>query len=167
MPNPMLNISFKNNSDQRFIEALRSKPSRAIAVLQTKLNALLFQLSSYIVGQKLSAQVLHRRTGVLAGSVRAIPAHLEGTKLVGAVQAGGGPAFYGRVHEYGGPRAYQIIAVKARALAFLSHGKQVFAQSIMHPPAIQRAFMRPSLDENAGNIRAQLQAALDAELNKL
>src|SRR5258708_4124488 len=160
----MLKISFLGGSDQRLVEGLRAKGPAIIQVLMTKLNALIFILQSYIVSRKLSGQVLNRRTGVLAGSVRAIPAVLEGTKIVAAVEAAGGPAFYGAVHEYGGSGAYPIVATRARALAFLMDGKKVFARSVMHPPAKVRPFMAPALEENAADIEAQLRVALDEEL---
>jgi hypothetical protein len=160
----MLKISMTGG--ERLVEGLKTKPVTILNVLSSKLTQLMFQLQRYIVTQKLSGQILKRRTGILAGSVRAIPATLEGTKIVAAVEAGGGPAFYGAVHEHGGTHAYPIVAVRARALAFMMDGKKVFAKSVMHPAAQMRAFMAPSLAENEANIRAELQLALDQELNK-
>lgn len=156
----MLNISFEG-TDQRVIQALEQKGPRLVEVLMGKLTELMLQLKTYIVEQKLSGQVLSRRSGVLSGSIRAIPATLEGTKIVGAVEGGGGPAFYAAVHEYGGSAPYQIIATRARALAFVMGGKQVFANSVTHPPAIARPFMSTSLAENAATIEAELRAAVD------
>ena len=132
----------------------------------TKLNALLLQLQSHIIGQKLSGQVLQRRTGMLASSVRVIPAKFSGTKIVGAIEAGRSAALYAGVHEYGGSHAYQILSVKARALSFVLDGRRVFAKSVLHPPARQRAFMRPSLDENAASIQEELSEALNREINE-
>jgi hypothetical protein len=163
----MLRISFADNSDQRLVETLRTKGPRIIAVLMTKLNALMIQLQSYIVSNKLSGQVLARRTGILAGSIRAIPATVEGAKIVAAVEGGGGPAFYGRIHEEGPEQgAYPIVAVRARALSFVMGGKQVFVKSVMHPAVRMRPFMAPSLDENAATIEAELRAAVDQEINQ-
>jgi phage gpG-like protein len=118
------------------------------------------------VSKKLSGQILHRRTGKLSSSVRALPTTLSGTSIIGGVQAGGGPSFYGAVHEFGGTRAYPIIAVKARALRFVMNGKTSFARSVMMPPAKIRAFAGPSLDENAEMMRAELQAALDKAIQE-
>ena len=67
------------------------------------------------------------RSGILRGSVRIVPAAIEGGKITGAVAAGSGPSnLYGSVHELGGSRSYQIMSVKARALHFISNGKEVF-----------------------------------------
>src|SRR5882757_1810462 len=150
----MLRISF-NGSDQRLIAALRSKPQAIFRVLTTKLSALMFQLQVKIVTEKLSGQTLKRQTGKLAGSIRALPTVTEGSKILGGVEGAGGPAFYGAVHEYGGTAAYQIVAVRARALRFVMDGKVVFARSVIHPPAKVRAFMGPSLDESADTIRTE------------
>jgi hypothetical protein len=162
----MLRITLNPGSRERLLAAFKAKGPRIASVLQSKLTALMFQLSAFVVSKKLSGEVLKRRTGILAGSVHAVPATFQGTSMVGSVQAAEGPAFYGRIHEYGGSGAYPIIATKARALAFMSHGKQVFAKSVMHPAAMARAFMSTSLAENAANIREQLQSALDAEMDK-
>lgn len=155
---PTLKVSFKTPAS---IEALQTKGPQIIQVLRTKLTALLFQLQSYVVSQKLSGQILNRRTGILSGSIRANPATLEGTIISGNVQGAGGPAFYGAVHELGGSKEYSIVPVKARALSFIRDGQRVFAKRVMHPPLRQRAFMGPSLDENAAKIKSELNAALN------
>ena len=160
----MLNITLQGG--EKLIAALRSKPAEVLAVLTTRVNVLMVQLQSKIVGEKLSGQVLQHRTGKLAASIRAEAAHLEGTKIVGAVYGAGGPAFYGAIHEYGAPDPWAIMAVNARALHFLSEGREVFAKSVTHPPLPIRGFMSPSLDEMAPTIQTELQSAIDAELEK-
>lgn len=169
----MLRISFAANSDQRLVQALERKGPAIVRVLMGKVNELMIMLQSYIVAQKLSGQSLRRRTGVLAGSIRYVPASIEGTTIVGSVQGAGGPAWYGKLFE--DPRAdgeggvghsWQITAVRARALAFMVDGKKVFARSVMHPGLAARPYMTPSLDENEARIRTELQAALDEEANK-
>lgn len=169
----MLDIYFADNSDRRLVESLREKGPAIIRVLMSKLNELMIQLQSYIVAQKLSGQSLRRQSGRLAGSIRYIPAVLEGTVIVGAVEGAGGPAWYGKLYEDpeaggtgGVSHSWQITATKARALSFVVDGRRVFARSVIHPPLAARPFMTPSLDENAGNIEAQLRAALDAELSR-
>ena len=125
----------------------------------------MFQLSAYVVGKKLSGQVLHRRSGVLSASVRAIPSTITPSKIIAGVEAGSGPAgMYAGVHEFGGSRAYEIMSVKKRALRFFVDGKAVYARKVTHQPAGIRAYMSPSLTENAGKIQTDLQAALDAAI---
>lgn len=145
------------------LQALRAKGGRVIEVLMTRSNALMLQLQSKIVSEKLSGQVLARRTGMLSASVNAIPASLDmdNLKIRFGVESSGGPAWYGRLFEEGGSdHAYKIMATKARALAFLNHGKQVYAKAVMHPPQQQRAFMRPSVEEFMPVIQAELNEAV-------
>jgi hypothetical protein len=164
----MLRISFQ--SDPRVIEGLKTKGSQIVQTLSVKLTALMLQLSSYVVSRKLSGQILHRVTGVLAGSVQAVPTVQEGTRLIGAVESSGGVAFYGRIFELGeaahGGVGTWVVPVKARALSFVTHGQRVFATRVLRPPLAARPFMSTSLAENAEKIRAELNAALDEVLPK-
>ncbi len=164
MPDPILNISFTTRPE--VITALQTKGTRIVQVLTVQLNKLMFMLQSYIAGQKLSGQVLKVQTGVLRASVRAIPATLEGTNILAGVESSGGPSWYGKIHEYGGSHAYSIVAVKARALRFVMGGRVVFAKRVLHPAIAARPFMRPSLEENADQIRAELNAAINGVINE-
>ncbi len=161
---PLLEITLKSDL-RKLYDALKSKPQAIVDVLTTRLNIVLTQLQRYVIVQKLSGQVLHRRTGALAGAVRVVSAHAEGTQIKGGVTAAGSPAsLYGRVHEVGGSHAYQIFSVRARALKFMQGGKESFFSRVNHPAAMMRPFMAPSLNENGERIRAELQAAIDEEL---
>jgi hypothetical protein len=126
----------------------------------------LYQLAAYVVKEKLSGQILKRRTGILAGSVRVSePAHVIGATFQGKIAAAEGTAFYGRILSEGS-RAHEILAVKSRALKFVTNGKEVYAKSVMHPGMMAKPFLRPALLENESSIRAQLQQALDEELGR-
>jgi hypothetical protein len=164
----MLKISLDGGSRERVLSAFRRKGPRIAEVLRGKLTSLMYMLSAYVVQRKLSGQVLHRRTGILAGSVHAVPAVFEGLKIVAGVEAGasGPAALYAAAHELGGIKAYDIIATRARALAWMnSGGHKIFAKRVLHPAMTARPFLSTSLDENANDIRAQLQSALDEELD--
>ena len=151
----MIRLSF-NNSDQRVAESLRAKGPRILEAVRTKMDGLMIELQAKIVGEKLSGQVLNRRTGKLSNSIRALPADIEqnfqGDSVVGRVEGGGGPAFYGRVQEFGGTHSYPIVPVNAKALAFMMGGKQVFFMRVIHPPLQERSFMRSSLEESREDI---------------
>lgn len=154
------------------VAAIQKKGPRIIEVLRTKITAAMIQLSSYIISQKLHGQMLQHRSGKLAGSIRAIPAVFEGASIIGSVEGGGGPAFYGKFFELesaggtGGTKPHAIFAVKARALRFVMGGNIHFAKSVQHPGFAARPFMTTSLSENADKIQTDLQAALDAEIQK-
>lgn len=160
----MLQISFKNDSDQQLLAGLRARGASIITILSSKLTALMIQLQRYVVTEKLQGQVLAQRKGILAGSVRAIPAVINGDRIEAGVEAGGGPAFYGRIQEFGAPGPFEIIATRARALSFIVDGRKVVVAKVTHPGLRARPFMSTSLAENAEMIQTQLRAAMEAEL---
>jgi phage gpG-like protein len=158
----MLQLSF-NETDQRVLVALRAKGPQIVQALLVKMNALMLRLQAKIVGEKLQGQVLHHRTGKLAGSIRAIPAVLEGTMIVGAVEGAGGPAFYGRIHEFGG-----VFNVKGHMVTQV-FGKKVKAPHESKPYTAtfpERSFMRTSLEEMRAQIFEGLTQAVGQELKK-
>lgn len=161
----MLKISF-NGSDERVAAALREKGPLIIQALLRKMNALMFALQSKIVGQKLQGQVLAHRTGKLAGSIRVVPATLAGEQIIGEVQGGGGPAFYGRIHEFGG--TINVPEYQRRVTGTKQKIKDRIAGTVRahsaHFP--ERSFMRTSLEEMRGAIFDGLTATLNEELGK-
>jgi len=149
------------------------KVPRVVRVLTSKLNSLMMQLQSKIVRENLSGQMLRRRTGNLARSVRVERAHVEGRTIEAGIEAGGSTAFYGKFYEYkraggtgGVPHSWVIMATKARALRFILDGKKVFAQSVRHPRLDARPFMSSAMLDMKPFIKEQLQQALDAELDE-
>ena len=162
----MLEVTLRSDL-QKLHAALKSRPQEIVSALTGRLNRVMTMLASYIVREKLSGQILRRRTGILAGSVHAVPATIQGTQIIGKVVAGEGPSnLYAAVHEYGGSRAYEIMSVKSRALAFMMDGRMRFFSRVNHPATMARPFMAPSLQENESSIREQLQQALDEELER-
>jgi hypothetical protein len=160
----MLRISF-DGSDKRLEAALRTKAPTIIEALRLKLDVQMLMLQSHVQFDKLSGQVLQHRSGKLINSIREIRPTVDGTTITGAVEGGGGPAFYGKFHEYGTDRTYEIFAKTKKSLTFMLNGKQVFVKKVLHPPIKERSFMRVSLEEMAPEIRASLQAALGEALN--
>lgn len=155
----MIRISF-NTSDQRIVAALKIKAPQIISALVRKLTILMIRLQRRIVTEKLSGQVLHHRTGKLAGSIVAHPAEVRGSTISASVTGAGGSMAaggYGRVHERGGTRAYEIVPVNKQALRFMLGGKEVFAKSVTHPPLPARPFMRPAIEEMKNEIISELQ----------
>ena len=146
-------------------KALQNKSQRVKDVLLVRLNQLLVQLESKVKG-KLSGQVLKVQTGILRSSVHSIPATISESKIRGSVEAAGGPAFYGRIHEHGGGRAYQVFSVNARALSYIRDGRRVFAASVQHPPLVARPFMSTALAEEETRIRQELDAAIQKVIHE-
>jgi len=157
-----------NNTHAQVVAALQVKQDKLVSALLDKMTYLMQRLQQKIVGEKLSGQVLSRRSGRLADSIIAEPAILEGTDIVGRVAWAGGEAWYGKVHEFGGTRDF-VINVQAsrrewrragvlgkRALRFMLGGKEVFTPYVFHPPLPKRPFMAPSLEEMREEIKEGL-----------
>jgi len=159
-------IRFELKDDYNLILKLRSLPGRMMEVLRVKLDALTHQTASDIVTEKLSGQVLHRRTGVLATSVHATETTNDGTTIRGGIEAAGGPAFYGRFHEMGLDRAWEVMAVKKKALAFMMDGKKTFAKRVTHPALMARPFMKPTAAELQETLNASLARAIGDALKE-
>ncbi len=155
----MIQLSF-NGTDVRVISALDRMGPAVLASLARRIDVIDLHLQQHIVTQKLQGQVLHHRTGKLASSVRIVPVHNIGSRLSGGVEAGGGPAWYGRLHEFGGAGAYTIVPVQRKALHFMVGGADVFARRVRHPAAAERSFMRSSFEENREWIVAQMREAM-------
>lgn len=155
----MIRLTF-SGSDAALVERFRAKSAEIVLKLARKLQGLNFELQAKIQGEKLQGQVLKQQSGKLAASVRALPVEQEPGQIRGSVQAGGGPAFYGRIQEKGGTTEYDIAPVDKKALAFMLNGKNVFAKLVHHPPLKARPFMSTSLDEMSGEIVSGLQGVL-------
>jgi hypothetical protein len=81
-------LRFELKGDFNLILRLRSLPGRMMEVLRVKLDALTNKTAGDIVADKLSGQILRRRTGVLAKSVHAMPTTIEGTTAIrGGIEA--------------------------------------------------------------------------------
>lgn len=161
----MLRIDFEG-SDERLLAFVRSRMPVLREALRIKMTGLLILLQAHVVGQKLSGQMLHHRTGKLIDSVRLNPPQAMATEneVAGALQAGGGPAFYARpLHD--GTGSFEIVPKTKKALMFILDGKTVFAKRVMHPGFKPHPFMTESLDEMRDTIVAGLQDATNVALS--
>jgi len=139
-------------------------PASVLAAVAAKSAALADQLLE-LARTKLQGGVLKSRTGALAATVGVIGPAIEGDRVVTRLFAGG-DLKYAAIQEYGGVTApHDILPERAKALAFLVGGEQVFAKVVHHPgsriPA--RSYLRSSLAEMADEIESGMKAAvLDA-----
>jgi len=125
------------------IEALRKGIGRAclLVVARTK--------------EKLSDQVLHVRTGRLRRSIHADPIEVVGDMVTGRV---GTNVEYAGIHEFGfkGPvsvREHLSTSVLGNKFTVRSHTREI------NMP--ERSFLRSSLTELQGEIRAEVERAVD------
>jgi hypothetical protein len=158
--------------------SLEDKSLAITAALMERTTMVTKALQAKIAGQKLQGEVLKSHTDKLAGSVRVIETTLSGETISGGVQAGGGPAFYGKYHEYGGTFDRKAGSVRLRVdakgelIRQLANGRlAVFAKSshkrvkdvayakgtITFP---ERSFMRSTLEEERLSVIDQLKEAV-------
>jgi hypothetical protein len=147
---------------QRLHDAILRKRGAVIEVVRARMTAVVQQLAGKIVSEKLSGDPLHRRTGILAGSVVAHAAeYVSMSKIVASVTAATPPAGYGAIQEKGVPSPYAITASAGKVLSWVTEGHRAYAASIIHP-AMMNAQGWFSSNETASEdwIRAELAAAL-------
>jgi hypothetical protein len=152
--------------------ALESKTDAIMEALTAKMGSVSLALQSAIV-QKLSGELLQRRTGQLSNSIRTIPTTVGSDSITGGVLGGGGVAPYARALEDGSV-AHVIEAKSAKALAFEVSATSNFApygglfaknggslmvivKKVNHPGTKAYAFMKGTLDENRQNIIGEFQ----------
>lgn len=163
----MIRFSF-NESDKRVQQFLATRGSVLFQALAKKIDLLHFKVQSKIVTGKLQGQVLKHRTGKLAGSIRVIPATITETTVVGYVQGGGGPAWYGILHEYGG--TFQASRHSTASFAMVKGKLKASLQRVMKTNYTitfpERSFMRSTMDEMTSEIIAGLNATVTEVINK-
>lgn len=86
------------------------------------------------IQQKLSGEVLQRRSGALADSIVVSVDDSDSSVSVFASSMG---VAYAAIQEFGGKTAaHDIVALKAKALAFSAGGDAIFAKKVRHPGSI-------------------------------
>ena len=120
-----IEFRFLKDSDKRTVAQFRGAATAIERAVMEKMNQLDVELQRKIQS-KLEGDVLHSHTHKLANSVRVIPARKEGRAIVGYVQAGGGPAWYARVQEFGA----KIPEVSGKLMVFPGALRTAMAMSL-------------------------------------
>lgn len=134
---------------------------KVIEGLTTEMNRQVLELVRHIKQDKLSGQVLNRRTGALSRSIHAKPTKVTNENIVGAVASGltvpkldGSRVSLMAVHEFGAV----ITAKKAKYLRFKIDGKWIMKKQVTIP---KRPVMGPALKEQAPAIDEGLSLAVN------
>jgi hypothetical protein len=155
-------------------DAIQQKLSRITVAMRDTINRCDIDLQAYIVNNKLSGDPLQQRRGGrgLAGSIRAMPAEIEGETVSGEVQGAGGVAWYGKLHEYGGtfdvPDGRRVaLGSKLDRRKLMVNASKYGYDAVTHtqsrPYTItfqERSFMRSSMSENKDQIYSQMRETL-------
>lgn len=163
MAGPLLNVTLVG--DTEVVAKLRTLGPGLVEALSRKVTALRLMLEAYIKTEKLSGQVLNRRTSALFRSI-------TGETIVQAMAVWGrvfssGDVKYAAIHEFGGTiPAHKIEASKADALHFMIGGKEIFVKSVQIPDVHmpERSFMRSGLSDKREVIETGLKDAVLEEL---
>ncbi len=147
----MLRLSLEGQ--EALADRLGSLPDRLRAALAKKIDTQAQTLVAQVVGVNLSGGVLNARSGRLRDSIE-MEATGQGAEI-GAEIFSGGDVPYAAIQEFGGKTAaHEILPDKAKVLAFVANGKQVFARRIQHPGSIipSRSYLRSALDDQGDAI---------------
>ena len=140
--------------------SLAGMPDRVRQALSSKATVLAVALEAKIQ-QKLSGGVLNMRSGALASSI--IATVNESSADISVRIGTSGDVKYAAIQEFGGTiPPHEIVPDKAKALAFVVGGKQVFAARVNLPAVTlpERSYLRSSLAEMAGEIAEGLSGAV-------
>jgi len=140
---------------EEVIARLERVPPQVTGALRRAISIQAFDLMGYVKANKLSGQVLRNRSDHLRGSINV---ELGGDGLSARVGTG---VVYGRVHEYGGAftiREHMRMMTQAFGRAVKEPRKISVREHIARYP--ERSFLRSSLRENEGRIRAAIEAAV-------
>ena len=168
-----MNITGKLTGDDKVIFKLQSLPNRLQEELTKAMKRITSQLVNYIQKEKLSGQVLHRRTGTLSRSIsNQVTADETGVFGIVHSRAGGVPVVYAAIQEYGGTihreAREQTIYNRISAAGdfkqgFVRKSRSNFARDVhvgAHDIVIPaRSYLRSSLAENQTMIQDEINAA--------
>lgn len=144
----MIRFLFLNDSEHRVAGILEEKADGILRGLKVALTDQMRLLSNYVKTDKLSGQVINRRSGNLSRNVNA-KVEEDSSGVTGYVGVGR-PAPYGRILELGGTtRPHDILPVEAKALRFEIGGQVVFRRVVHHPGSKfpPRPYLRTALEE--------------------
>jgi hypothetical protein len=162
-------IRFNLSGADKLEADLQNKGSQLRAALSVKVNALLYQLQTKII-MKIGQVGLKRRTGHLVGSVTVME-QATPEKLSGSVGIPHGPTYpYAAAHELGHSAPYEIVATRAKALAWQMSVKgkmqTMFARSVVHPAIPARGFVSSTREEARDWVVEELQKTVQEVLRR-
>jgi phage gpG-like protein len=158
----MLSVTLRGG--EALAARLDGLPGAVRAAIAAKSAGLADQLLA-LARRKAGGEVLRPRSGALAASICLGGPAVEGERVVTRIYSGG-DLKYAAIQEYGGATSpHDILPSRAKALAFVAGGGEVFATIVHHPGSRipERSYLRASLAEMAQVIDSQIKSAvLDA-----
>jgi phage gpG-like protein len=161
-------FDLKLNGASALIARLDTLPQRLRAALGDKVQNRAQALYAQVVEVNLDGGVLNARSGALRDSIQ-LEVQPQDARIAATIYANG-DAPYAAILEFGGKTsAHEILPDKAKALAFLMNGKQVFARRVQHPGSTftARSYLGSALDDQSDDIVQGLQDAVVAVAGNL
>jgi phage gpG-like protein len=153
--------------DDKIIARFKQMPTSVAKHLKQEIARLAIELQSKVVKEKLSGQVLKRKTGTLARSIQWLVESTPTSYLavVGSRVREGKALKYAAIHEYGGIiPAHEVHAVNAKALRFqIKGGAILFRKSVLIPAITmpERSYLRSALKDMEQEIKTDLDKAVN------
>ncbi len=149
--------------DRQLLARMSALPTRVKADMDNTVRALGYELQARVQRDYLSGQVLKVRTGRLRTSItQGQPdsrSRFESTPLTSYAYVGTNVS-YGRIWEYEGIPAHDVVPVRAKALRFVIGGEVLFRKRARIPAQGPRPFLKPALAAIAPFARAQMASSL-------
>jgi phage gpG-like protein len=140
--------------DKEVIAKLTSMPAIIANALQQEVATQTYRLQQHVQQNKLSGQVLKRRTGRLRASINT-KVEREGNRIIGSV---GTNVIYAAVHEFGFHGTVNVSSF-TRTINGVTQNVSAHTRQMNMP---QRSFLRSSLND----LKDQIQAGLVAAVNR-
>jgi hypothetical protein len=154
-------LSITVTGDGTLDAKLDGLPAAVLAAVAARSAVLADQLLT-LVRSRLAGGVLQPRTGAFGASIGVDGPTIAGDSVVTTLFSGG-DLKYAAIQEYGGVTSpHDILPSRAKALAFLAGGGEVFVRIVHHPGSHmpERSYLRSSLAQMAGEIDAGIKSAV-------
>lgn len=156
-------IGIRITGTEQVLEKLGAVTGKVRVVAKSSLDMWATELAGYIKADKLSGQVLNRRSGRLSSSVHPVASETSTTTSAGA--GGGAGVPYAKAHEYGIQRnvvvsAYHRMQTMAWGKPMANPREVLVNQHSSYINLPERSYMRSALQDKAPDGIAQLRAAV-------
>jgi len=153
---------------QQLEAQLNGLPDGLRLALAAKMNSLAEALYSQVVDVNLNGAVLQTRSGALRQSIR-FELETRDARIEARIFSNGETPYAAILENGGKTAAHEILPDKAKALAFVMNGKQMFARRIEHPGSqiAEHSYLRSALDEQGDEIASNLRQTIVAVAGQL
>ncbi len=159
-----VSVNIETIGVEKLVAKFEGYDSRLRARLLTAMKMIAFTLVRYIQENKLSGQVLHRRSGTLSRSIRGNVSEISSSIIadITSRDKGNKPLPYAAFWEYGFSGSMDV---RSHVRKIASGGFANVRAYTRHVTQAARPFFKPSRDENLGYIKTTIENAV-SEVNR-